>query len=102
MNAANDIDGDLITVNIFFAHLLKEMDIRRYGDDVRKLPTNNTVDIHRYSNAMSKFMADDSSKTYDETYSKKADKLRSNVGRHPNNTDNSKSDENLDDRIGKF
>ena len=64
LNAANDIDDDLITVNTFFAHLLKEMDIRRYGDDVRKLPTNNTVDIHRYFNAMSEFIPDDSSKTY--------------------------------------
>ena len=50
-NTANDIDNDLITLNNFFVHFRKEIDIRRYDDDIRILPTNNTVDIYRYSEA---------------------------------------------------
>ena len=49
-------------------------------------------------------MPDDALKTYDETllYSKTAIKLANNVHRRPNNTDNSRTDDNLDDRIDKF
>ena len=35
-------------VNNFFARWLKEIDIRRYPDDVRMLPTNNTVKVYNY------------------------------------------------------
>ena len=104
-NTANNIDDDLMTVNDFLAHFIKEIDIRRYSDDIRILPTNNTVDIYKYSDAMLKHMPDDALKTYDETlllYSKKAVKLVNNVDRPPNNTDNSRTDDNLDDRIDKF
>ena len=57
-NEANDIDDDLMTLNSFFAHFVKGIDIRRYGNDIRILPTNNTVDIYRYSDAMLKHMAE--------------------------------------------
>ena len=40
-NTANDIDADLMTLNNFFVHFIKEIDIRRYDDDIRMLPTNN-------------------------------------------------------------
>ena len=32
-NEATDIDGDLITVNNFFAHLIKEISVTKYGSD---------------------------------------------------------------------
>ena len=38
-------DVDAITVNNFFSRWLKEIYIRRYPDDVRILPTNNTVEV---------------------------------------------------------
>ena len=44
-----DIDGILMTVNNFFCHWLKEIDVKRYPDEVRILPTNNTVEIYRYA-----------------------------------------------------
>ena len=94
-----------MTVNKFFTDfIIKQFDTRRYGDNIRILPTNNTVDIYRYSDAMLKHMPDDALKTYDKTllYSKKAVKLANNVDRLPNNTDNSRTDDNLDDRIDKF
>ena len=103
-NATIDIDDDLMRVNTFFAHFIKEIDTRRYGDNIRILPTNNTINIYRYYDAMLKHMPDDALKTYDETllYSKTAIKLANNVHRRPNNTDNSSTDDNLDDRIDKF
>ena len=42
-------DGDVVTVNNFFARCLKEIDIRRYPDDVRILLTNNTVEVFNYA-----------------------------------------------------
>ena len=103
-NTASEIDDDFMTVNNFFAHFRMEIDIRRYGDNVRILSTNNNVDIYRYSDAMLKHMPGDALKIYDKKllYSKKAVKLANNVNRRPNNTDNSRTDDNLDDRIDKF
>ena len=53
---------------------------------------------------MLKHIPDEALKTYDKTllYSKKAVKLANNVDRRPNNTDNSRTDDNLDDQINKF
>ena len=42
-------DIDVVTVNNLFARWLKEIDIRRYPDDVRILPTNNTVEVYNYA-----------------------------------------------------
>ena len=67
-NPANDVGDDLMTVNNFSVHFIQEIDIRRYSDDVRILPTINIVDIYRYSDAMLKHMPDKALKTYDETY----------------------------------
>ena len=108
MNTANNIDDDLMTVNNFFTHFIKGMDIRRYirihDVDTRILPTNNTVDIYRYSDAMLKHMPTDALKTYDKTllYCQKAVKLANNVDTRPNNTDNSRTGDKLDDRIDKL
>ena len=48
-NKATDIDDDLVTVNGFLFRRLSEIDIRRYSDDVRILPTNNAVSIADYA-----------------------------------------------------
>ena len=42
-NVANDLADDVIAVNNFFAHWIKEHDIKRYGDDIPILPQTNTV-----------------------------------------------------------
>ena len=42
-NKAQQMDGNMITVNNFFRHWFT--DIRRYPDDMMTLPTNNSVDI---------------------------------------------------------
>ena len=53
-----DIDDDLVTVNGFLFRRLSEIDIRRYSDDVRILPTNNTVSIADYAANQLKHLTD--------------------------------------------
>ena len=45
----NTANVNLITVNNFFCHWLKEINTRRYPDNLRILPTNNTVEIYQYA-----------------------------------------------------
>ena len=54
----------MITVNNFFARWLKEVDIKRYTDDVRITPTNNTVSITNYSAQIMKHMTNKSLDTF--------------------------------------
>ena len=59
-NVANDILTGEITVNNFFAHWIKEIDIKRLGGDVAILPTTNTIPIYSYSDRLLKHMPKDS------------------------------------------
>ena len=72
-NNATNLDATLMTVNNVFVHWIKEIDIKRYGDEIPILPLINTVDIYKYSDAMLKFEEDDALKTYHHhlLYSKK-------------------------------
>ena len=62
-----------MTINNFFAHWIKEIDIKQYGDEISILQLINTVDTYKYSDAMLKFEEDDALKTYQHhlLYSKK-------------------------------
>ena len=55
-NVANHILLTEITVNNFFAHWIKEINIKRLGDDIPILPTTNMIDIYKYSDAMVKHL----------------------------------------------
>ena len=55
-NNCNNTLAVLITVNNFFVHWIKEIDIKRYGDGIPILPLTNTVDIYQYSEKMLKNM----------------------------------------------
>ena len=44
-------------------HWIKELDIKRYGDDIPILPLTNTVRIYKYSDAILKHMEGDALKT---------------------------------------
>ena len=55
-NKALQMDGRMVTVNNFFFFLIywfTDIDIRLYPDDMRILPTNNSIDIYQYSNKSS-------------------------------------------------
>ena len=47
---------NVITVNNTFCHWLNEIDARRYPDDVRILPTNNTVKIYQNAAQQLKYL----------------------------------------------
>ena len=51
---AKDIDDDLITVNKFFPHLIKEISITKYGSDKELIPTFSPYEIYQYSDTMLK------------------------------------------------
>ena len=75
-NTANDIAKTATVVNNFFAHWIKEIDIKRLGDDTPILPTSSTVDIYKYSDAILKHIPKEALKVInDSLYSKKKVKL---------------------------
>ena len=76
-NSANDIAASATVVNNFFAHWIKEIDIKRLGDDTPILPTSNTVEIYKYSDAILKHLPKDALKVIknDLLYSKQKVKL---------------------------
>ena len=111
-NKAQPIDDNMIPVNNFFTHWVKDVNIKRYGGDIAILPINKTLDIYRYSDAMLKHLPDDVLATFQEEllYSKKSVIIKGNA----NNTiadrrnhiaaaaRNSNTDSNINDRIAKF
>ena len=108
-NFKNDIDATMITVNNFFAHWIKEIDIKKLGDDQPILPTINTVEIYKYSDQILKHMPKNSLKLIEKDllYSKKKVKLPDGEDRRKNHTAaggnaDERTDDNLDERIEKF
>ena len=63
----DDIDADLITVNNFFAHLIKEISVARYGNDKQLIPTFSPHEIYQYSDSMLKHLLKDSLKKLEKT-----------------------------------
>ena len=55
-NKALQMDLQMMAVNNFFVHWFTDTDIRRYPDDMKILPTNNSFDIYQYSNALMKYL----------------------------------------------
>ena len=111
-NKQNAIDGDMIPVNNFFAYWIKDVAIKRYGDDIAVLPINTTVDIYRYSESMLKHLRGDVLATFQHEllYSKKKVICKGNAANSFNDRRNhiaaaarsSNTNDNLDDRIDKF
>ena len=108
-NVANNLTATDITVNNFFAHWIKEIDIKRLGDDTPIFPTTNTVEIYKYSDAILKHIPKNALAVIqnDLLYSRKKVKLPASEDRRDQHTaqgedaDN-RTDDNIDDRIQKF
>ena len=62
-NNDTNIDSDLITVNNFFAHWVKEISITKYGSDKELPPTFSPWEIYQYSDQMLKHMPTNALKT---------------------------------------
>ena len=105
-NKAKKMDAEMMTVNNFFGYWFTDIDIRRYSDDMRILPTNNSVDIYQYSNAQMKYLPEKSVKKLLKTmlYSNKPVYLAKDFDRRPNNDDdkNKRIDLNLTYRIAQL
>ena len=63
-----DIDADLITVNNFFAHWVKEISITKYGSNKEPPPTFLPWEVYQYSDEMFKHLPTDSLKTIQKTH----------------------------------
>ena len=107
-NVANNILVTEITVNNFIAHWIKEIDIKRLGDDAPILPTTNTVEIYKYSDAILKHMPKKALAVIenDLLYSKKKVKLPTGEDRRDERTNDAdqakRTDDNFEERIEKF
>ena len=105
-NKAQKMDAQMMTVNNFFGHWFTDIDIRRYPDDMRILPTNNSIDIYQYSNAQMKYLPEKLVKKLLKKmlYSSKPVYLAKDVDRRPNNDDddNKRSELNLTYRIAEL
>ena len=111
-NKAAAIDATMIPVNNFFAHWIKDVTVKRYGDEIAVLPINTTLDTYRYSESMLKHMPKEALATFQKEllYSKKRVIIKGNNANTLNDRRNhiaaaandSEKDENIDDRIAKF
>ena len=97
---------NVITVNNFFCYWLKEIDARRYSDDVRILPTNDTDEIYQYAAQQLKHLPSKSLDDIKETllYEKKAVVLTGGIDRRSNTptSPTDRTDSNLDERVTDF
>ena len=98
-NSVNNTDATMMTINNFFAHQIKEINIKRYGDDLQILATGKSTEIYRYSNAILKYMLKDALKTFIKTLLNSKDDVQVFHGcnRSPHNTN-----DNLTNRLAKF
>ena len=96
----------MVTVNNFFCHCLKEINLRHYPDVVRILLTNNMVEIHQYAVQQLKHLPskslDDIRKTL--LYEKEVAVLTSVTDRRSNTltTPADRTDSNLVERVTDF
>ena len=106
----NDIAAVLISVNNLLAHWIKEIDIKKYGDNIPILPLTNTVDIYRYFDEPLENMPTDPLKTIenDLLYGKKRVAIYGNDNDRcahyttTNATTGNRTDENLTERIDRL
>ena len=105
----DNLDATLITLNNFFAHQIKEIDIKKLGDDTPVLPTTNTVEIYKYLDALLKHIPKKALAVIenDLLYSKKKVKLPDGEDRRKRHTAaggdaGERTDDNIDERIQKF
>ena len=101
-----ELDDDLMPVNNFFCRWFTELDIKRYPDDVKILPTDKTLTIYDYANAQLKYLPKDSVKKIRKSflYSNLPTYLDPDTDRRANNAtaDADRSDPNLTWRLNNL
>ena len=58
----------LYLVNNFFCRWFTDIDIKRYPDDLRILPTDKTIEIHDYAEGQLKYLPDNSLKKIKKSF----------------------------------
>ena len=105
-NKALQMVAQIMTVNNFFGHWFTDIDIRRYPDGMRILPSYNSVDIYQYSNAQMKYLPEKSVKKLLKTmlYSNKPVYFTKDVDRrsYNDNSDAKRTDPNLTYRLAEL
>ena len=105
-NKSTNIDGNLIPVNNFLCRWFTDIDIKRYPDDLRILPTDKTIEIHDYAESQLKYLPKDSLKKIRKSilYTNAAVYLSGNEDRRNNNaaTEALRGDGNLVYRKNNF
>ena len=108
-NKAQAINANIIPVNNFFAHWIKDITVKRYGGDIAVLLINTTLETYRYSESMLKHLLDDVLATFqkDLLYSNKKVIVKGNAAKDRRShiaaaANNSETDADIDDRIAKF
>ena len=100
------LTGTLFPVNNFFACWFSEIDIRRYPDDMKILPTDKTMSIYNYANAQLKYLPPKLAKTLLKPYlySNRDVYLDADTDRrdHTSGTAADRSDPNLTYRIAQL
>ena len=103
---AQQVDNDLMPVNNFFCRWFTDIDIKRYPDDLRILPTDKTLSIYDYANAQLKYLPKDSIKKLRKSflYSNLSVYLDENTDRRDNNATQAadRSDPNLTWRLNNL
>ena len=93
------LDADLVPVNNFFCRWFTDIDIKRYPDDLRILPTDKTIEIHDYAEGQLKYLPDNSLKKIRKSflYTNESIYLATDTDRRPNNatTEALRGDSNL-------
>ena len=101
------LDGTIAPVNNFFARWFTDLDIRRYPDDMKILPTDKTMSIYDYANAQLKYLPPKVLATLEKPFLYKNTNVYledADTDRRINNDDDVKrhSDPNLTVRIAAF
>ena len=102
-----DTDTELITVYNFFAHLIEEFNVTKYGKDRQLIQTFSPYETYQYSDAMLKQLSEKSLKKLRKTllYSNKPVVYNKNAidsGTCNSTTPADVTDDNLDKRITLF
>ena len=100
-DTTTQMDADLMVVNNFFGHCIKDIDIRLYPYNTIILPTNNSIDVYQYLAQQLKYFPETSLYTVAKTflYSKKTVYLEDGKVKrdHANPTAGKQTDLNLTD-----
>ena len=67
-NKAADIDNDVITVNNFWGHRVKEVSVTKHGSDKELPPTFSPCEVYQYADSMLKHLPKDALKTIEKTH----------------------------------